>query len=450
MTMRPRCRHLAAAIAAFLATSISTAYPQGEGPLFQGSALLVLSDTDMPSSAFVDGKIITSPRDRVTASDSLTVVRLPVRPAGTPASAAAISELDVSNSVVGPPYGMAASRDGRFVYVLETRGPLPKGTESVPNVFTGLPTRSHVTVVDLRDRLAPKVAQKIEIGSRTHTLDLRADGRMLAVNMDQPGRHIVLFRVGEDGQVGAEVAALGIDAGGQPLRRVGRVQWHPSGEFLSMTLPFDDEVRFYRVSEAGGRVLIEQWGAATKVGDFPDEGAFTPDGSHYISTDLHWGDRPPPNYLSPPKGTFTAVRFDAIRGNHRVTGNAPTGTSPEGIAIAPNGRFVVAANLERSFMPWQDKRLTMGGSLDLLAFDPSSGSLRHIASYPVHGILPEGLAFDASGTFLAATVFDKYDPRRRRGTVEFWRLVEDERPRLERTGYEIEVAPGPHTLLLIP
>jgi hypothetical protein len=92
----------------------------------------------------------------------------------------------------------------------------------------------------------------------------------------------------------------------------------------------------------------------------------------------------------------------------------------------------------------------MGGSLDLLSLDPETGALHHVANYPVAGVLPEGLAFDASGQFLAATVFDRYDPRRRRGAVEFWRLIGGAAPRLERTNYELEVTPGPHTLLLVP
>ena len=421
-----------------------------DAPVFQGSALLILSDTDMPASAFVDGKLIGSDRDRIDKPDTLTVLTLPIRPAATPDATVKVAELPVSNSVVGPPYAMAHSPDGRHAYILETRGSAPKGTQTVPNVFAGLPAKSHVTVVDLADRTAPKVVEKIEVGSHTHTLSLRNDGRMLAVNTTEPGRNIVLRRIEADGRIGAEVAKLGIEVDGKPVRRVGRVEWHPSGKFLAIGLSFEDEIRFYRVAENDGRIRIEPWGAPVTVGDFPDEGVFTPDGQFYISTDLHWGDKVPPNYLAPPSGTFTVVSFDAEDGNHRVTGKASTSISPEGIAISPDGRFVVAANLMQSFMPWDDKRLTMGGSIDLLALDPKTGGLRHIANYTVGGVLPEGVTFDKSGQFVAATVFDRYDPRRRRGAVEFWRLIDGDKPRLERTNYEIEVAPGPHTLLLIP
>jgi sugar lactone lactonase YvrE len=186
-----------------------------------------------------------------------------------------------------------------------------------------------------------------------------------------------------------------------------------------------------------------------KTGDFPDQGAFSPDGRYFVSTNLHWGDKPPPNYLNPPQGSLTAVRFDAEGGKHKVTGNAIASISPEGIAISPDGRSVVAASLTRSFFPWDDARLTPGGALDLLTLDPQSGKLTHIEAHPLQGILTEGLAFDASGNFVAVTHFDRFDPRRRRGVVEFWQLKAGEKPRLERTNYEIEVVPGPHTLHLV-
>jgi 6-phosphogluconolactonase (cycloisomerase 2 family) len=421
-----------------------------EAPAFTGRALLILSDTSMPASGFVDGKLVRSARDRVNAADTLSILSLPIQPAGKPDETVALAEVTVSNSVVGPPFQVTASPDGRYAYVLETRGNAPDGVESVPNVFQGLSSNSHVTVVDLQDRGAPKVVESVVVANHTHTIDLSPSGRLLAVNSYEPGRHIVLRRVNADGTIGAEAAAFGIEVGGRPLRRVGRVQWHPSGNFLALTLPFEDEVRFYRVTESENQVRLEQWGNAAKTGDFPDQGAFSPDGQYFVSTNLHWGDAPPPNYLNPPPGSLTAVRFDRGNGRHAVTGTAAASISPEGIAFSPNGRFIVTAALTRSFMPWSDERLTAGGALDLISLDVRTGRLNHIANYPLQGILTEGLAFDASGNFVAVTHFDRYEPRRRRGVVEFWRLIDGNAPRLQRTNYELDVVPGPHTLHLIP
>ena len=421
-----------------------------EAPSFRGKALLILSDTTMPASGFVDGQLVRNQRDRITSQDTLTVLSLPLRLTGTPADTVAVGEVEVSNSVVGPPFQVTASPDGRFAYVLETRGNPPEGVEKVTNVFQGLPTQSRVTVVDISNHSAPKTVESVVVGSHTHTLDLSPDGRLLAVNSYAPGRHIILRRINDNGTIGPEVAAFAVEVDGAPLRRPGRVQWHPSGRFIALTLAFEDEVRFYRVTDNGRTVAIEQWGQAVKVGDFPDQGAFSPDGRYFVTTDLQWGDKAPPNYLNPPAGTLSAVRFDAEQGRHAATGRASASISPEGIAFSPDSRYIVAASLTHSFFPWDDERLTVGGALDLLTLETQTGALTHIEAYPLQGILTEGLAFDASGHFVAVTHFDRYDPRRRRGVVEFWQLKLGDKPRLERTNYEIDVVPGPHTLHLVP
>ena len=153
-----------------------------DAPSFRGKALLILSDTTMPASGFVDGQLVRNQRDRITSPDTLTVLSLPLRLTGTPADTVAVGEVEVSNSVVGPPFQVTASPDGRFAYVLETRGNPPKGVEKVTNVFQGLPTQSRVTVVDISNHSAPKVVESVVVGSHTHTIDLSPDGRLLAVN----------------------------------------------------------------------------------------------------------------------------------------------------------------------------------------------------------------------------------------------------------------------------
>lgn len=434
--------------AALMTTSMMPALAQ-DAPSFQGSALLVLSDTTMPASAFVDGRLIRGDRDRLEEPDTLAVISLPLRPAGPPDQSVTIAEVEASNSVVGPPFQVTSSPDGRFAYVLETRQNAPAGTERVENVFAGLASDSHVTVVDITDKAAPKMLEKVIVAKHTHTIDMSPDGRLLAVNSYDPGRHIVLRHVNEDGSLGEEALAFGVEIDGKPLRRPGRIQWHPSGDFISLTLAFEDEVRFFRVNRKGASISLEPWGEPVKVGDFPDEGTFSPDGSFYVTTDLQWGDSFPPNYLDPPAGTLTAVRFDAENGRHQATGTATVSISPEGIAFSADGRHIVTASLTKSFYGWDDERLTMGGALDLVTLDPESGDLTHVETYPLQGILTEGLTFDASGEFVAVTHFDRYDSRRRRGVVEFWQLIKDETPRLARTNFELDVVPGPHTLHLM-
>ncbi|MCP3805489.1 lactonase family protein [Allokutzneria sp. A3M-2-11 16] len=400
----------------------------------------------MPASAFLDGKLRAGGRDTGGKPDTLTALDLPLQ-LGAPRDLAPppSGEVAVENSVIGPPYGMVASKDGRFAYVLRTRGGPPPGVTEVKNVFTDLPRAAVVSVVDITDVRAPKVIQTVQVGQVAHTLSLSPDGSLLAVNTDEPGRNILIREVGPDGRIGTEVLAASAGEPGEAVRRVGRIEWHPSGRFLAHGIPFKDEIRFHEVVRTGGAVTLRPWGAPVKVGKFPDEGIFTPDGGYYLSTDLQWGDDVPGLFVDPPPGTITAVRFDSEKGKHKVTGRAPTDVSPEGIAVSPNGRYIVTGNLTHSWLPWNDKRLSKEGSMNLLELD--KGSLKTLQRIPLNGVLPEGVTFDASGNHVAITVFDRFDPRQRRGAVEFFTLSQK---RLERTNIELAVPPGPHSVWLVP
>jgi hypothetical protein len=429
--------------------------PPNELPTdFAGDRLLVLNDADMAASAFMDGKLKPGDRQPRGARDALTVLGLPLQ-VGVPrqphpdAKGIVSGQTPVENSVIGPPYGMDVSPDGTRAYVLRTRGSAPDGVTEVDNVFTDLPGEAVVSTVDISDPRRPEVVQQTVVGSHAHTLSLSPDGRFLAVNTDEADRNIVIRAVMPNGNVGAEVAAISADPNGEPVRRVGRVEWHPSGRFLAHGVPFRDEIVFYEFERSRAGVDLRPWGAPVKVGKFPDEGTFTANGDYYLTTDLQWGDDVPGLFHDPPPGTVTAVRFDAERGRHRVTGRAGTDVSPEGIAVSPDGRFVVTGNLTSSWMPWTDSRFEPGGSLNLLELDPRSGKLRTRQQLAVNGILPEGITFDASGNHVAATMFDHYDPRYRRGGVQFLTLSRDDCPNLIPTHTELEVPAGPHSVHLI-
>jgi DNA-binding beta-propeller fold protein YncE len=130
-----------------------------------------------------------------------------------------------------------------------------------------------------------------------------------------------------------------------------------------------------------------------------------------------------------------------------------TGVSPEGLAISPNGRYVVTTNLERSYLPYNDDRITWFSSLTLIMLDPQTGQLNRVADYPFDGILPEAAAFDASSQYLAVVNYDFFDDRTPGGSIDFWRIASDPlnpQPMLVQTRYSVPVTRGAHSMVLVP
>ena len=405
--------------------------------LFEGRLLLAISDADMPASAYVDGKLIVG-SCHGEEKDTLTVIKLPLTISGTPDRDVEMSELDLPNSVIGSPFALAVSPDGGVAYVLETFGEAPEGVESVANVFDDFPRISVLRSVDISDPMNPKKIDELELGPGYHTVDVHPRGHLLAVCSDQPKEQI--------GLIGVENESA----------QTGNIQWHPSGRFFAITLTMSDAVAFYALIGAREteKPEIEPWGEQVKVGRFPYSGVWTPDGRHFITTDDQWGEDVPGFYIDPPPGELSVIRFESEEGDdrleHRVVSKAESGISPEGIAVSPDGRLVATANLVRSFLPWDDPRLTQYSSMSLFNFDPLSGEILRLADFRLQGILPESLVFDPTGESLAVVIYERFDPRNSRGAIEFWRVLGTNPPGLEPSGYSISVKRGAHTLVLVP
>lgn len=141
------------------------------------------------------------------------------------------------------------------------------------------------------------------------------------------------------------------------------------------------------------------------------------------------------------------------RHRHALIARAITGVSPEGLAISPDGRYVVTTNLERSYLPYDDERITWFSSLSFITLDPQTGQLNHVADYPFDGTLPEAAVFDASSQYLAVAKYDDFDDRVQGGAINFWRIAVDPlnpQPMLVQTRYSVPVTRGAHSVVLVP
>lgn len=365
---------------------------------FQGRFLAVLSDADMEASTYIDGKLgERTPEMR----DALTLI-----PLGGGSYNTSPVTLPVSNSVMTWPNNLAFTPDGQFAFVTETFAPAPQGATERSQI----PPGQQLAVIDVSNPRQPKVVNRINLGTRPMAVTVHPEGNLLAVSLGEPGRQIALIPFANS-RLGTPTFQ-GHPNVTDPNVHTPHLEWHPSGRFLGVTLPDRNEALFYAVDRTNvNRLMLRSWGNAIITGKLPGVGHFTPDGRHFIVTNLHWGDDVANQFVGAHHSSLTAIQFADAAGadkqvKHQIVSTAAVGASAEEFAISPNGRFVVSLNMEASYLPLTDSRRTQHSSLTLLSLNPETGRLTPHGTTPFEGILPEGITFDTSGRYLAVATFE--------------------------------------------
>ncbi|MBL8990340.1 MAG: beta-propeller fold lactonase family protein, partial [Phycisphaerae bacterium] len=301
-----------------------------------------------------------------------------------------------------------------------------------------------------------------EVGKNPTSVDVHPEGDLIAVATGQPGEQLVVVPVARDGSFGKALSweLLGID---DRAAVASSVAWSPNGRYVAVVLPMRDEVVFYEFTRTlnNGGMGFARYGAPVKVGKHPFMGRFSPDGRHFIVNELHWGDQVEGYLVGAPAGSLSVIRLSSVpsqvivpegapepKVEHAVVSTAGVGVSPEGLAMSPDGNWVVTANLRRSMLPTGDARLTPGGSVSLLSFDPGTGQLTSRGEYEI-GAMPEGITFDAAGRNVVVTQFRSFDPNSVDGELAFFKLVPGENARLVPGDFYVGVGVGPHGVVIV-
>jgi DNA-binding beta-propeller fold protein YncE len=413
---------------------------------FQGRYLVSISDADMVASAYVDG--LLGPRE---GEDALSVIPL----GGRHVRDLRAYETEATNSVAGPPVAVAVTPDGRYAIVVETFRQRPDGDWQNQR-FSDLQQGDRISVFDLSNPTRPTRVQDVGFGERPTSVSINRDGSLIAVTFHPNGAGtetplaIIPFQAGRLGQ--PTYPQVPNVASGDELIHA---EWHPTQNLLALVNTTAAELSFARLTDQG---TLESWGNVVEVEKAPFMARFTPDGRHVITNGLYWGADVEGRWNEAPRGSLLSIRLEAgtqADGSprHALVSRSMTGVSPEGLAISPNGRFVVTTNLERSFLPYDDDRITWFSSLSLITLDPQTGQLNHVADYPYDGILPEAATFDASSQYIAVANYDHFDDRIQGGSIDFWRVASDPlnpQPILVQTRYAVPVTRGAHSLVLVP
>ncbi|NJO52953.1 MAG: lactonase family protein [Leptolyngbyaceae cyanobacterium RM2_2_4] len=422
-----------------------------QAPQFSGRALLVASDADMVATAYADARL-----DRIAGlEDTLTLVELPLN-----LTEPIATSVQVSNSVMSWPQNIAVSPTGERAYVSEVRSRPADGIQEL-QFIDEMPSGERITVVSIANLRQPQVLQTVTVGRNPKTLSISPDGTFLAVVSEETDRELAIFQIQPDGTLGQRCNfAIAQDFARSAVP--GSVVWHPSGRFLAVTTTSDGSegsytsfVAFYSVIQENKAVRLELYHPPLAAGNHLSNGRFSADGRFFLVPDLKWrmyGLRAL-NYLLNPKSEMIAIRFDLETGKPpTIVSKTEVGLGAEGFALSPDNSLIATVNLRRTYLSdlppfWRGKSYS---SLSLVKFDRTSGQLTTVDEYGFEGLLPEQLTFDTDGKSLAVVIYNYREANPTTGTIEFWNLISDNNPRLERTGFKLNITRGAHDIVLVP
>lgn len=426
-----------------LAETLYAQWDRHGGLDFEGRFLVSVSDADMVATAYVDGDL--GPRE---GRDALSVIRLDRDPRDWTAT-----EISASNSVAGPPAAIDITRDGRFAFVIETFAQRPDN--DARHTFEDLGYGARLFVFNLANPDRPRLIQTVETPTRPDAVRVSPDGRRVAVSFHPEGAGtetplaIYPFTNGRLGEPSFPV----IENWDLEAARLIDMDWHPDEPILVLLNETEADMRFARVNDDN---TLTTFGNVVKVEKAPYRVFFTPDGRHVVTNALYWGLDIIGFWVEPPRGSLLTVRMNAeVDGDnirHAIVSRITTGYAPEGLAVSPDGRWVASTNLERSYMPYDDPRVTWYSSITLARLDPETGQLAHVGEFNYDGILPEAAVFDNSSRYLAVANFDHFDDRREGSSIDFWRIQSDPmepwNTQLIKTEHSVPVARGAHSMTI--
>ncbi|MEV0707894.1 beta-propeller fold lactonase family protein [Nocardia aurea] len=413
----------------------------GSGDFTTGLTLdrvVAISDGDYLASTYADGIL---PPAEAGHRDLLTTT-------GIIDGIVRTQEIEISNSVTAAPEVLALSPDGSTAFVAERLGRRGSGDTMAGQ----LPPGNQLAAVRISEENTMTVAASATIAPAPEAIAVSPDGHHIAVvsNSAEATRLQLIPWSGTAFGTPADfdLAGLGI-TGNSPGPRGGvlatNVQWHPGGRALAVNITTQDRVAFFSVdARPNGTVAVAPWGAPVRTGPDPFVGRFTPDGRHYLTSD--WGrdlaattlaDRLPSD-----RSKLGVIRLGepGTTARHRVVATADTDKSAEGLAISPDGTHIATVNMRGSAFPPGSPGYDEYASVTLLRMDGATGAVTKIGDYPLRGVLPEGGAFDPTGEYFLATVFQGRGPQDPGPGIEIFRVGSDEQPGLT----PVQRIPLPH------
>ncbi|MEO0578036.1 MAG: hypothetical protein AAFZ58_05070, partial [Pseudomonadota bacterium] len=335
----------AAALAALLAVwnltsgSPAIAPSQESTATFDAQALLVAVDGDMAGTAYADGKL----HPVADAADLLIGVDLKSLEQET-------FRVEASNSVMGWPGSAALSSDGRFAYVIETRGQIDRQVEALDNLYLEMPNGSAVTTVELARN---KVVDTRNACRRPSSVDVAPNGAWLLVACADATAELAVVAL-TDGIPSAVrnldlnlpdfTARPGVDEG----LTYGMI--HPDGAAAGVIQTNAGVALVTFELDDAGIPRSAQTESPTYDGKWLSVARWTASGEYLLVADVAWGPKPTDAVFNG-NGAVHAFALAPQNDKRGVVSSAEVSRSPEAIELNAAGDLLIAVNMERTYLP---------------------------------------------------------------------------------------------------
>jgi DNA-binding beta-propeller fold protein YncE len=396
-------------------------------PIFNAKALICLSDGDSNPNHLL------SPSSYV---EKLSKDKAYIIPFPTSLQASKdLHEYNISNSIFSSSSISEVSTSvPSLAFFLETKGPTNDGSSPKSGGF--------ISVMDVTSIANSQTLFRFPVASNPLSISLSPDNQYLAVSSEEFDNELQVIEINTEGKPVRKIkkpTALGNE-------RISHICWSPDGDFLIYSNTTKREIGLIQVVRDGPTqkiIRLQLYGQPIKLGLNPGIGKFTPDGKYYIASDLK-NKKSEQDSLLPAELFVVKFNFEPDQ-QHYLLSKQEVGYNLEDFVIHPNSNTIFAVTSNKSFYSQQNVNKQDVGKLHLLDIN-TSGVISEIASYPLKGKYPSGLAIDADGSHVAVSISEYETYGMSFGGIQFWNYLEIPKKQLQKQNVDFYLPKGVHHL----
>jgi YVTN family beta-propeller protein len=327
------------------------------------SAQTLIVGNDQKPNFLPDGKVVM----QAPGHDTLSIIDI-----SQPAAPRIVSTIPLDNTIVGPPVNLAITPSRDLALVANTMKAEAKGEGFA------LTPDTRLFVVDLTTS-PPAVIDTLQLGKSPEGLAISPDGKSALVANRGDGTISVLSIDGKTVKVADTVTV------GTPADLVSAVAIAPDGKRALAVKSGTDKVAVLKIDS--GKVTYDK--EDLPADHYPYNVAITPNGQ--IALVANTGD------TGSSDGNVDTVSVIDLANPIHVIDHITVGDSPEGLVISPKGDVAVTVEARGSNKPKSTWFYHPSGAVTVLRID--GNKVTRAGEVPV-GVLPEGAAFSADGSYL--------------------------------------------------